>query len=556
MGLGQKVELQAKTSGALIAVLAHPGTVRTGLLALALLGTACAVLDTETSPTETEAGDWREIELAVLEDKIRGGWAGQMVGVSFGAPTEFQYLGRIIPQQDLPEWRPEMVRGALDQDDLYVDITLAAVLDEHGLDATTEDFGARFRDAGYALWHGNLAARRALKRGVPATLSGTPRYNVHANDIDFQIEADFIGLSTPGLPRLSNRICEAAGRVMASGDGLYGGMFVSAMYAAAFFEDDPRRVVEAGLAVLPPASPYARVIADVLEWSAAHPGDWTRVWRLIEDEWSRREPCPEGALAPFNIDAKINGAYVALGLLYGGGDFAATLEVATRAGQDSDCNPASAAGVLGVMLGFSGIPGEYTRGLPEVAEQPFSHTDHSFETIVDSTLERAIAAVEGHGGRRQGDVLRVKLQSPEPARLEVWDDYGRPVERIPTADPRWSWRGDWAEKTVFKWGRDHASLASSSAGAEAEIRFRGTGAILTGWYLPSGGLADVYLDGELSRTVDVFPDEDDVKFGEAVWHAFGLADAEHELRLVVRGEPYPDSRGADVTLTHLTVFRP
>ncbi len=62
--------------------------------------------------------------------------------------------------------------------------------------------------------------------------------------------------------------------------------------------------------------------------------------------------------------------------------------------------------------------------------------------------------------------------------------------------------------------------------------------ILTGWYLPSGGLADVYLDGELSRTVDVYPDEDDVKFGEAVWHAFGLTDAEHELRLVVRGEPY------------------
>ena len=56
----------------------------------------------------------REIELAVLEDKIRGGWAGQMIGVSFGAPTEFQYLGRIIPEENLPQWRPEMVRGALE----------------------------------------------------------------------------------------------------------------------------------------------------------------------------------------------------------------------------------------------------------------------------------------------------------------------------------------------------------------------------------------------------------------------------------------------------------
>src|SRR5579885_3390767 len=77
-------------------------------------------------------------------------------------------------------------------------------------------------------------------RGVPATLSGTPRYNVHANDIDFQIESDFIGLMAPGLPQAANDIAWRAGRVMNFGDGIYGGMFVSGMYAAAFFEKDPR----------------------------------------------------------------------------------------------------------------------------------------------------------------------------------------------------------------------------------------------------------------------------------------------------------------------------
>ena len=85
----------------------------------------------------------------------------------------------------------------------------------------------------------NLAARRALKRGVPAALSGTPEHNAHANDIDFQIEADFVGLMTPGLPQASNDLCFRAGRVMNHGDGIYGGMFVSCMYAAAFFESEP-----------------------------------------------------------------------------------------------------------------------------------------------------------------------------------------------------------------------------------------------------------------------------------------------------------------------------
>ena len=224
---------------------------------LALSAVFCA-------PTEKPAP--REISLSELRDKIAGGWAGQMIGVTYGAPTEFRHLEKIIAEEDLPKWDPAIVENALRQDDLYVDMTFAQVLDDKWLDATTDDFGAMFRDAGYHLWHANLAARRALKRGVPATLSGTPKYNAHANDIDFQIEADFVGLMCPGLPQASNDLCYRAGRVMNHGDGIYGGMFVSCMYAAAFFESDPATLVEAGLACLPPESPYAKTIADVLAW--------------------------------------------------------------------------------------------------------------------------------------------------------------------------------------------------------------------------------------------------------------------------------------------------
>ena len=126
--------------------------------------------------------DCEQISLSTLRDKIAGGWAGQMIGVSYGEPTEFRYRESIIPEDKLPEWDPNTVASAIDQDDLYVDMTFAQVLDDKGLDATTEDFGAMFKEAKYNLWHANLAARRALKRGVPATLSGTPKYNAHANE--------------------------------------------------------------------------------------------------------------------------------------------------------------------------------------------------------------------------------------------------------------------------------------------------------------------------------------------------------------------------------------
>jgi hypothetical protein len=313
----------------------------------------------------SKTSGFREIPLTELRDKIEGGWAGQMIGVSFGAPTEFRSNAK-INEGELPEWTPDRIHNSINQDDLYVDMTFAKVLDDKGLDATTEDFGAMFREAKYSLWHANLAARRALKRGVPATLSGTPKYNAHANDIDFQIEADFVGLMAPGLPQAANDLCYRAGRVMNYGDGIYGGMFVSGMYATAFFENDPRTIVEAGLTTIPPKSPYGMLIADVLAWSKQYPEDWRKVWHLIEDKWDKRDPCPGGALRAFNIDAKLNGAYIALGLLYGDGDFTKTLEVSTRAGQDSDCNPSNAAGILGVMLGYQRIPDESRRdaGIP------------------------------------------------------------------------------------------------------------------------------------------------------------------------------------------------
>jgi len=498
--------------------------------------------------------EFQSISMADLRDKIEGGWAGQMIGVSFGAPTEFRALGKII-KGDLSEWTPERVKNSINQDDLYVDMTFAKVLDDEGLDATTEDFGAMFRDAKYALWHANLAARRALKRGVPASLSGTPKYNAHANDIDFQIEADFIGLMAPGLPQSANAIAERAGKVMNYGDGIYGGMFVSAMYSTAFFEKDPHKIVEAGLAAIPAKSPYGMLIADVLAWHKLYPNDWKKVWQLIQDKWDTRDPCPAGALRPFNIDAKLNGAYIALGLLFGDADFARTLDISTRAGQDSDCNPASAAGILGVMLGYKAIPDLWKSGIPAIADEKFRYTDFTFKTIVESTEKRAVALVQKTGGRVDGDELLVKLQPPQAPPLAVWDDYGSPAERVGASDSRWRWKGSWTTDKSERRGETIETRTASRKGAEATIAFEGTGAIVTGPYLAKGGKAEVYLDGQLQQTVDVYSDEEGNKGGESVWHAFGLSNGKHTLRLVVLGAPYAGSGGNDVAIQDIVVFR-
>src|SRR5690606_9769466 len=349
-----------------------------------------------------------------------------------------------------------------------------------------------FAGTQYNLWHANAAARRLLAKGIRAPWSGHPRYNVHANDIDFQIESDFIGLMAPGLPAAAREYSLRVGQVMNHGDGLYGGLFVTGMYAAAFFERDVRAVVEAGLAMLPPGSGYAAIIRDVLAWHREDPEDWRRTWQRIQDKWDRDDACPDGSLRPFNIDARLNGAYIALGLLYGGKDFARTLEITTRAGQDSDCNPSNAAGILGVMLGYRNIPDVWRSGIPPIANRKFAYTSYSFEDIVASTLRRAEAVIRRAGGSVTGNTVRVPVQTPRPPVLERWD-MGRPDRIVEADDAAFAWNGEW-EVPPQRNGRPERGRIASTAGAEATLTFTGTGVTITGRYRQDGGRATVTID--------------------------------------------------------------
>jgi hypothetical protein len=420
-------------------------------------------------------------------------------------------------------------------------------MDDAGLDATSKQFGQAFAQSKYHLWHANAGARRALALGIQPPWSGHPRYNFHANDIDFQIEADFIGLMCPGLPRASNRFCDRVGHVMNYGDGVYGGMFVCGMYAAAYFDTNPRRIVHQGLACIPPESGYARLIGDLLEWSALHPTDWRHVWGLLQERWDINDPCPDGFQSPFNIDARLNGAYIAMGLLYGGGDFERTMEISTRCGQDSDCNPSSAAGVLGVVLGFEKIPARFKEGFAALGARKFSYTDYAFEDIVASTEKRALEVIRREGGKISPDTLRIPMQTAVPARLEQWFP-GIPSQRLRGTDPAWTWTGEWAEKDGLR--------TAQQGSAEASLRFRGTAVAVLGKLDGDGGLAEVYLDGRRQKLrLDAWVPEN--THDNVLWQIDSLADHDHTLRIVVLGKGNPQSKGQKVAISGaVTYIRP
>ncbi|MBI2424276.1 MAG: ADP-ribosylglycohydrolase family protein [Candidatus Hydrogenedentes bacterium] len=519
--------------------------------ALALVCAAGCVTTQTEEGAQAVAGEELRIDLAVFEDKIRGGWAGQMAGVCYGDPTEFRWRGRIV-DADL-KWSPEMVNGALDQDDLYVEMTFAEVLDRVGLDATMADHAAAFRDSKYKLWHANAAARRHLNNHIDAPLSGHPLYNMHSNDIDFQIEADFIGMMAPGMPQQAIELCDRIGRVVNYGDGVYGGMFVAGMYAAAYFETDIQKIVEAGIACMPEGSGYRQILEDTVALYEAHPDSWTECWRLINEKWDKDDACPEGALAPFNIDARLNGAYIAIGMLYGAGDLTRTIDISTRCGQDSDCNPSSAAGVLGVLYGYKALDPAWVGGIPAIADTKFNFTNYTFNEISQSTLKRAIAAAETAGGRVEGNTLIVPRQLPAPPALEQWS-MGLPEKQFLHDDPAWTWRGAWETRPYANY-YDPAAKVSTAAGNEAEFAFTGSGVAIVGMIEPEqGGMVDIFLDGNKVSRVNCYIGKD--TYDRDIWHAYGLENTKHTVRLLTVPDADPRSRGSHVRVEYAKTFRP
>ena len=396
------------------------GTVASKAL-VAIAAVAILLASQYRSPAEQQ---FRRLPLSEYRDKMAAGWIGQMVGVGTGAPTEFKWKGAMVPTDQVPAWHPDMV-NQFEQDDMYVEMTFLRSLQMYGFDVSPAQAGIDFANSRYRLWHANRAGRDLLRKGIAPPDSGHPKFNDHADDIDYQIESDYSGLIAPGLPNTVVELGERFGRLMNYGDGLYAGQFIGAMYAEAFFEQDMVRIIEAGLRAIPAESQYAEAIRDVLAWWREEPNDWEKTWAKINAKYQlnpdyRRFSCT-GPDDDFNIDAKINGAMVVMGLLYGNRNPDKTIEIALRGGHDSDCNPSSAAGVLFTTMGLSQVPKLYTSELSY--DTGFSYTQYNMRTLTEVCEQLARQAVLRAGGRIETnhsgeEVLVIPVLAPQPSALE------------------------------------------------------------------------------------------------------------------------------------------
>ena len=487
-----------------------------------LLLSSCQNENGKSTSEQTDYPTEFRLSKADLMDKIKGGWAGQVIGCTYGGPTEFKFKGTMI-QDYMPiewdetrmEWYYKNAPGLYD--DIYMDLTFVEVFENEGMDAPAASHAQAFANAEYQLWHANQAARYNILNGIDPPASGYWENNPHADDIDFQIEADFAGLMNPGMVNSSSEICDRVGHIMNYGDGWYGGVYVAAMYSLAFYSDDIEFIVSEALKTIPEKSDFYRCVNDVIGWCYQFPDDWKRTWFEAERRWSSDVGCPDGVFDAFNIDAKINAAYIVIGLLYGNGDFGKTVDISTRCGQDSDCNPASAGGILGAMIGYDGIPEYWKQGLDKVEEMDFRYTTISLNDVYDMSFRHSLEMIVANGGKEGEQEVTIPLETPLAVKYEKAFEGHFPVKSL-----------------AVNWGGNQLLYGGDT---EYGFEFTGKGFVVRGgaWKLPGiteemDLVVEVFVDGQLIEEA-ILPTLHRARRHDLTWK-YNLEDGDHDVRII------------------------
>jgi hypothetical protein len=453
------------------------------------------------------------------------------------------------------------------------------IMRDKGLHASQDDFADVFRKSDFMLWHANGQARQNLLEGVPPGLSGHPYYSPHADDIDFQIECDFIGIVSPGLSKAALKIADKVGHLMNYGDGYYAGAFLSALYAYAYVETDMVKMLQLALKAIPAESDYAKIINDMLGWYAEDPDDWRVTWQKVEDKWNH-DLCPWAKSDPlplkkhvltdhFNIQGHFNGAYILIGLLYGKGDFMEAISICTRCGQDTDSNVANCGGIMGVMLGNDGLPATVHAELEPYMDRDYHFTTLSINSASELSYKLALENIKTNGGKvTEEEVLLPVQEAVHEGPCEVSFPGFSFVDIYtitPEHSPELQWQGDWKNPVITRKESPtvgdegytmHDFLTSDKAGDYLEVPFTGTCVYVQGNLHQNCGILEAYVDGELMQTRDMHirKEWNGHSQATAVWIT-GLSDERHTLRVVVTGRKNDAATGTEIQLGRVVSYR-
>lgn len=327
---------------------------------------------------------------ALRSDRIAGAWLGRCAGCLLGKPIEVVSLpGRPIEGVSRPYLQLLLDRAGCDEipdylwrlpgltendcrelgfsnllsfrkidhmpqdDDTDYTVTVMALVKRKGINFTPSDMAD--------FWMQNLpilsicTAERVAYRNFVANIeppdSASVR-NPYREWIGARIRADFFGYVALGQPELAAELAWRDASISHVKNGIYGAMWVAAMLAAAMGHMDVRRVIEIGLSEIPQKSRFFEAVTEILNLHAAGV-TYTETMEYIHRCWNEKNP-------HHWCHSISNAQIVAMGLLYGEGDYEQAITRTVMACFDTDCNGATVGSIMGMMLGAEAIPAKWT----------------------------------------------------------------------------------------------------------------------------------------------------------------------------------------------------
>ncbi len=350
----------------------------------------------------------RTLAADVYFDKVYGAWKATLIANHSGLDLQGLYLVEPGPPGAftlllLDQWSTD--------DDTHIEWVDLHILETHGLDPSAEQIRDEWVDhLNHDIWVSTRRARDLMDEGLVPPETGSADNNPEGTwSIGAQFQTELFGMLSPGMPDIAGAYAQRFARITSSGPAVEASVFYVALYSQAFFEKDVPTLISDALQRVenaatdtPTATP---IVENVLRWRQESPQDWRATRQKIRDAYDTD---------PMWWASRVNFAVTIMALLYGDGDLLKTVEIAALAGWDADNNMSTAAGLLGLVHGFSGLP-EVVRGSSDLYfNEDVTGDLPRYETVTEIALRTqglAEQMVRRAGGSTTGNLYRIPLHS-------------------------------------------------------------------------------------------------------------------------------------------------
>lgn len=299
--------------------------------------------------------DTRNISKAVINigefrDKVLGCWTGKNIGGTLGAPFEGKR-----EMNDIHFYTQELRGNPAPNDDLDLQLVWLQAAEELGIyNVTPRILAERWVNSVSAPCNEYSVCKANISNGFYPPLSGSCNNDRWKFSNGAWIRSEIWACAFPGSPDEAALMAYNDACCDHCGEGIYAEIFTASMESAAFIVSDIRKLIEIALSKIPEGCRVARAV------------------RLAAELFDRGEDFKRARNAVVKdsedlgwFQAPVNLGFVVLGLLYGRGDFGKSVCLAVNCGDDTDCTGATAGAILGIIMGRSEIPKEWTEPIGE-----------------------------------------------------------------------------------------------------------------------------------------------------------------------------------------------